>query len=179
VAANPAATRYAPSPQITAAVKARYIQKLDSSLPPDQAQHVAQVLGSRNLVAIWTQEMAPQGLHPNDVADAVASYWILNWIEANHTDINPAQARAVRDQLWRNMATGPIGRLSNSDRQVMAEQMMMQFVTESALYQKAVKDKNLPTLQRMSEGAETRFRNEMKIDLRGIALTGAGFVRKS
>jgi hypothetical protein len=177
---DPAATRFTPSPEVTTRTKARFIQMLSSRLPPEQAAKMQQTLGGRDLIAIWAHEMAPQGLHPNDVADAVASYWVLNWIMANHADANDGAARAVSNQIRRVMAVnGRLSSVTDSDRQAVAELLMMQFVTQSALYADAVKAHDEQALSRMGEGAEERFHNEMKIDLRGLKLTPAGFVRKS
>ncbi len=43
--------------------------------------------------------MREDGLRTGDLADAMAAYWILNWIMANQGDNNRTQALAVRDQV--------------------------------------------------------------------------------
>lgn len=171
-------TRYTPSPQISAAIKTQFIQHLDQALPPAQAQKMTDVIANHDLVGIWAREMAADGLHPNDMADAIASYWVLNWIMANHADSSPAQTVAVRNQIQLALAGGRISRLPDAGRQAVAEVAIIQFVTQSALYSNALKAHDSDTVAKLGEAAEQRFRNEMKIDLRSLALTDRGFARK-
>ena len=41
----------------------------------------------------WAGVVASDGLRPGDVADALASYWIINWMIATGGDNDRAQSR--------------------------------------------------------------------------------------
>jgi len=177
---DPNATGYRPSPKVSAMVKAVLIQQLKQAAGPAEAQRVRDALAGRDFVAIWTRAVASQGLHPNDMADALASYWILSWIIANHNADDPPGAwLAVRNQLWRTMASGQSPALPESMRQAVAEVRVIQFVLQLAAYQNARKSRDAATLARLSDDAERSFLSENKIDLRRLALTHKGFEKRN
>ena len=177
-AAGIAATGYTPSPDVSALVKTQFIKQIDRVVDSDEARKIGTALASRDIVAIWTHGMAPNGLHPNDLADAIASYWILNWMMANHGDLTPVQAQAVRDQIRAAIVVGRLAALTNVGRQEVAELMMIQFVIHSAIYETAIKANDADLIAKLGDAAEQRFQTEMKIDLRTLALTDQGFALK-
>jgi hypothetical protein len=180
---DPNATRYQPSAEVSARVKTLFIQllsqKLSQTAGPAEAQRVRDVLAERDLVSIWTRAVAPEGLHPNDMADAVASYWILNWVIANRAVEPPGAAVAVRNQLWPVMARGQLAALPESGRQSVAEVRVIQFVLQAATYQNARKSGDAARLARLSDDAEHDFLAENKIDLRRLTLTNKGFAKRN
>jgi hypothetical protein len=174
-----ATTRYTPSPQVSEAVKAQFIRQISQNLGPAQGQKIAAVLTSHDIVVIWAREMAPNGLHPDDLADAIASYWVLNWVIANHADTDRSKMVAVRNQIWRTLAADRVGQLPDASREAAAEAAIIQFVIQSAIYENALRTHEEDVVAKFADAAEERFMAQMKIDLRGLALTDQGFARKS
>ena len=117
------------------------------------------------------------GLHPGDMADAVTSYWILNWVMANGADSTGGQAQAVRRQVRRMIAANPgYGRLKEAERQEISEVLMLNFLIQHAAYTDAMARGDHATARRLGDAAVTRFQKEMGVDLRRLKLTDSGFV---
>ncbi len=171
-------TSYQPSPQISEMVRAQFIERIKQGLTPDESQKVANMLASHDPLEIWARAMAENGLHPNDVADAVASYWTLNWAMANHGDVSPTEALGVRNQIARIMLSGPLVKLADAGRQEMAETAIMEFVALSSAYVGAIRQNNEAGMDKLSDAAEQRFLTEEKIDLRQLVITEDGFSHK-
>lgn len=177
--ARTASTRFTPSPQVSAEVKAAFLQKLSQALGPDRGPKVAAVFANRDPVALWMSAMARNGFHANDMADALASYFVLSWCMANRADLNTPQVIAVRDQMQRAMATGQVAPLPESGRQVVAETAMLEFDVQSAIYANALHQHDEASVAKLGDMAEQRFLAEEKIDLRQLTITGQGLTRKT
>ena len=77
------------------------------------------------------------------------------------------------------LATTPgFAGLSEAQRQEMAELFMLNFLTQQAAYSRAYQANDAALKRRLGEAAVTRFRREMRLDLRALALTAQGFARK-
>ena len=119
------------------------------------------------------------GLHTGDLADALASYWVLNWTMANGGESSPEAIQAVRDQVRWAVANRPaLATLTNAEKQAMAEEAMLNFVYEVTGYLQARQARNGAMLGRFAAGAEMRFRREMSVDLRSLMLTSKGLEAK-
>ena len=46
-------------------------------------------------IGSWSGIVRSDGLRSGDVADAMAAYWVMNWVIANQGDNNRAQTLAV------------------------------------------------------------------------------------
>ena len=172
-------TSYRTSPAVSARVKAQYIQFIERTVSPSAAAGVRQVLSTRNPVSNWSSIVAGDGLRAGDAADALAAYWVLNWMIANGGDNNPAQTLAVRDQVRGIMSSNPaFARLDEAQRQEMAEALMLNFLMQHAAFTDAMQRRDQATLRRLGDAAVARFRNEMGVDLRQLQLTNAGFVKR-
>lgn len=135
-------------------------------------------MDERDPVRGWAKIVGSDGLRPGDMADAVASYWILNWVMANGGDNSRAEAQAVRRQVRRMIAASPgYGRLSEAQRQEISEVLMLNFLIQHAAYTDALQRGDSDTANRLGEAATARFQKEMGIDLRQLRLTDAGFVQ--
>ena len=120
-----------------------------------------------------------QGLRKGDLADALASYWVLNWAMANGRDSSGSAMQAVREQVRWAVANQPeLKRLTDAEKQAMAEEAMLNFVYEVTGYLQARQAGNDVMLGRFASGAEMRFRKEMAVDLQSLQLTDRGLEAK-
>lgn len=178
-AARPGSTRYTPSPQVSAELKAALLQKASQALGPEAGPKLVAAFANRDPVALWANAMARNGLHPNDVADVLASYFVLNWCMANRADLSTPQVIAVRDQMQRAVASGKVVQLPDAGRQIVAETAMFEFDIQSAVYANALHQHDQAALQKLGDAAEQRFQAEEKIDLRNLAITPEGLTPKA
>jgi hypothetical protein len=178
--AGPALTRttYRASPEVSARVRRQFADWMGQQAGAEGGRRIAEAMAQRDPVRNWAQIVGGDGLRPGDTADAMASYWILNWVMANGADNNRAQAQAVRDQVKPMIASNPgYARLNEAQRQEMSEILMLNFLIQHAAYIDAMKRGDRATARRLGDAAVARFRNEMGVDLRRLELTSNGFVR--
>ena len=171
-------THYQPSPQVSEMIRAQFIDRIKQGLSPDDSRKTANAFASHDPLELWARAMAESGLQPNDVADAVASYWTLNWAMANHGDVSPTEAVGVRNQIERVMLSGPLVQLADAGRQEVAETAIMEFVMLSSAYVGAIRQNDEADMDKLSDAAEQRFLTEDKIDLRQLVITEDGFSYK-
>jgi len=177
-AAAPASTAYRASPQVSARVRTQFVDWMGKQAGPDGGRRIAEALAQRDPVQNWAQIVGGDGLRPGDTVDALASYWILNWVMANGGDNNRAQAQAVRAQVRSMIAANPAyARLTEAQRQEMSETLMLNFLIQHAAYTDARKRGDRAAARRLGDAAVVRFRNEMGVDLRRLSLTDAGFIQ--
>ncbi|PLR27287.1 hypothetical protein SGCZBJ_07770 [Caulobacter zeae] len=171
-------TAYRPSPQVSAKVRAQFAQHMTRQTGPEGGRKVAAAMQARDPVRNWAQLVAADGLRPGDAADALAGYWVLNWMIANRGDNNRVQTLAVRDQVRAIMTSNPAyARLSEAQRQEFAEVLMLNFLVQQAAYVDALKRGDQAALQRLGDAAVARFKGEMGVDLRRLRLTERGFAK--
>ncbi|PWC33009.1 DUF6683 family protein [Azospirillum sp. TSO35-2] len=172
------ATTYRASPEVSARVRRQFADWMGKQAGAEGGRRIAEAMAQRDPVRSWAQIVGGDGLRPGDTADAMASYWILNWAMANGADNNRAQAQAVRNQVRAMIAADPgYARLSEAQRQEMAEVLMLNFLIQHAAYTDAMARGDQATARRLGDAAVARFRNEMGVDLRRLELTNAGFAR--
>ena len=98
-------------------------------------------------------------------------------IANGRTSNTGAEARAVRDQCRALLAANPqFTRLTDAQRQEMAEIWMLNFLLHAAAYGQAMSGKDAAMLGKLGDAATARFRNEMGVDLRRLRVTPTGFV---
>ncbi|CAN7255641.1 hypothetical protein LJR225_001202 [Phenylobacterium sp. LjRoot225] len=170
-------TRYRASPTVTDRVKRQYIAFIGKSLGPQAAGEYETALARRDFVTNWAQLVAPEGLRAGDAADALAAYWMLNYLMANGlVDVSGASGRVVAEQIRRSLVSNPtFARLNEAQRQEMAEVLMLNFITQQAAYEHAMGARDDALKRKLADAAVARFRNEMGVDLRQLRLTRAGF----
>lgn len=169
-----ASTAYTASPQVSARVKTQFVDNLRQSVGNAGADQIADTLEGTDPVAAWEAIVGGDGLRKGDVADAFASYWILNWVMANGADSTGPQAQAVREQV-RPIIAGQTD-LGDAGRQEMAEVMMLNFLIQHAAYVNALTSGDTQMQKQLGDAAHQRFTKEMGVDLRALSLTDEGFV---
>lgn len=169
-------TTYRASPAVSTRVRSQFAEFVGRNSGREAEQRVRAVLASGDPIGSWSGIVRSDGLRAGDVSDAMAAYWVMNWVMANQGDNNRTQTLAVRDQVRRSMAGGPVARLDDAGRQEMAEVLMLNFLVQHAAYVDAMQRGDNAMARRLGDAAVSRFRNEMGVDLRRLQLTDQGFV---
>lgn len=167
-------TSYRASPAVSTRVQSQFAEFVGGNLGPEAEQRVRSVLASGDPIGNWSDIVRSDGLRSGDVADAMAAYWVMNWVIANQGDNNRTQTLAVRDQVRRSMANGAVTTLDDAGRQEMAEVLILNFLVQHAAYVDALQRGDDAMARRLGDAAVARFRNEMGVDLRRLRLTDAG-----
>jgi|GEM_PF-353418 len=172
-----AATTYRSTPAVSTRVQSQFADFIERTAGREAAERARSAFRSGDPIASWAAIVREDGLRAGDVVDAMAAYWILNWIMANQGDNNRAQALAVRDQVRGIIGGSPaMARLDDAGRQEVAEVLMLNFLAQQATYVDAMQRGDQAMMRRLGDAAVTRFHNEMGVDLRRLQLTDAGFV---
>ena len=168
-------TAYTRDAAVSGQVQTGFLQGLERRLNGAQAEAIARDLRQNDPVTRWAGMVSGDGLRTGDLADALASYWVLNWAMANGGESSPAEMQAVRDQVrWAVENRPELARLTDAEKQAMAEEAMLNFVYEVTGYLQARQAGNGAMLGRIAAGAELRFRREMAVDLKSLLLTSKG-----
>lgn len=176
--ATPAAiTSYRPSPAVSVRVRRQFVSWMGGKVGTADAARLGAAMERADPLQNWSRLVSGDGLRTNDMADALAGYWILNWVMANGADNNRSQTLAVRGQVRAILVANPgQARLSEAQRQEMSETLILNFLIQHAAYDDAMRRGDRTLMRRLGDAAVTRFRSEMGVDLRQLRLTDAGFV---
>jgi len=178
--ASAASTTYAASPAVSQRVRRDFSGWVGQQAGPEAGRRVDAILRTGDPVKSWSGIVGGDGLRPGDLADALASYWVLNWVMANGGDSNRAQAQGVLRQVRDLIGDTPAyARLDSAGRQAMAETLMLNFLLQHAAYTDALQRGDRALARRLGDAATARFQREMGLDLRRLDLTTAGFVRRA
>lgn len=171
-------TRYVASPAVTARVQRQFVDFVRSQSGAAGGAAMAQAFASKDLLAAWTRQAAPDGMRVNDVADVMAEYWVTNWLIANRRmEAPPRKVQAVRAQVYRAFGSNAAyARLNNAQRQELAEVLVYNVLLQGEVAGDAMRRHDTALVARAGEAAVGRFRNEMGVDLRKLALTDTGFI---
>lgn len=169
-------TTFNASPEVRRRVRGQFVDWVKSNAPAMPAAEEAR-LRQADFVAEWTNAVREDGLKPGDTADALAAYWLLNWMMANGRQSNTAaEAQAVRDQTRRLLqANSGFAALRDAHKQELAEVWMMNFLLQGNAYFDAIKRGDKVLSAKLGEAAAMRFRNEMGVELTRLRLTPTGF----
>ncbi|NIJ20387.1 hypothetical protein FHS95_002079 [Sphingomonas naasensis] len=176
-AAAPVSTRYRGAPAVSAKVRAQFADFI-ARADPAHAERLRQTIAAHDLLGLWEKHVATDGLRRGDVADAMAAYWVQNWQIANKVAFaSRAQVQAVRGQVARSLGASPaFAKMADAERQAMAETFMLNFVAQGSAFSDAAARGDAAATARLSDAAAARFRKDVKLDLRSLKLTAAGFV---
>lgn len=173
------ATTYRASPAVRARVETQYLAFIGQNAPAD-ADIVRADLARFDAPDAWSRIVGRTGFRSGDVADAMAAYWILNWMIANNeTADRPddrARAAAVKRQVSGIIASDPtFTALDDAQKQEMAEALMLNFIYQHKVFSEAARTGDSGLQGRLAQAAVSRFRSEMGVDLRQLRLTTDGF----
>ncbi|AHE52027.1 DUF6683 family protein [Sphingomonas sanxanigenens] len=143
-----------------------------------QAAAELEGLFRQDLLGMIAPEMRRMGLDMDDMADMTAVYWVAAWEASNGIvgrKTDPRLARGARDQIARTFAgNAGLARMSDRDKQDVADTMLLQAILVEARMQTAAANPSMR--KQVSDAVHTEAGQLIKTDLRRVKLTPAGFV---
>ena len=169
-------TGYRPSPTVSLRLQRAFLDRVRWSSGTEARDQLAAAFAERAPVDIWHDLVAGDGLERNNVADALTAYWVLNWVAANGAYSTRIDNAPIQRQLRIAFANdASFHRLSDQQRQELAEGYILDFLVEHAALNAAVERRDIATLQRLAASAVTRFRQKMNVDLLSVEPGPQGF----
>lgn len=170
-------TSYRPSEVASARLLQQYLVDVRLRAGSEVRDRLNAAFAEKTPVELWLELVSADGLKANDVADALAAYWVLNWITANGAYALKIDHLPVRAQLAAAMSSDPSFRaLTNRQRQEMAERYVLDFLVQHALLTDALARKDMGALLELSGAATARFRQELGVDLLALVPGPEGLV---
>ncbi len=164
---------YSASPAVRSKMLSKFITMLEG-LSPDMAAQ----LDGIDLVELVGEELAKNGLNPNNIVDAYAAYMLTMYdITDGFTgDRTPAQLLGTRDMVFETMkSVDSFHSLSDANKQEAAEGLLLQAVLFAAVYEGVANDPVASAnVQQEVRGAA----KEMSLDIDLFQMTPNGLVRK-
>lgn len=175
-----ATTTYRASPAVSKQVQTRLIAFVAKSNSPETVAQLKRDLQT-DLIGAWAKQMAADGLKRGDVADAMTANWVQSWQVANNVmETKRAQVQGARRQLASILTSNAgFAKLSNAQRQEMAEGFIYSQALQSAAYLDAVRRGDKTLQKQISDGTHVGFKKSMGLDLRTVKLSNTGFAIKS
>lgn len=172
-------TGYRPSAAVSEKAQRQFIAFLRQTSCDAGAFAAADTFARAHPSEIWTGLVAMNGLRSGDAVDAIAGYWMLNWIIANRAHDADFDTAPILRQVRTALASDPqFPRLTEAERQEMSEILMMNFLVQHAVYSDAVVTGNSTMLAQLGNAAVARFKQEAGVDLRALAVTPQGFAAR-
>jgi hypothetical protein len=169
-------TSYRHSPSISARLQRDFLDRIRWSSGVEARDTLAEAFAERSPVEIWQELVASDGLEAHNVVDALTSYWVLNWVAANGAYTAEIDSAPVQRQLRIAFANEPsFHKLSDQQRQEMAEGYILNFLVEHAALNAAVEQRDVDTLNKLAASAVLRFRRTMNVDLLSVVPGPEGF----
>ena len=172
-------TSYWPSPSVSARLQREFLDRVRWSAGMAARDSLAAAFAEKSPVDTWLELVAPDGLEANNVADALTAYWVLNWVAANGAYDTKVDNAPIRRQLRAAFGNDPnFLKLSDQQRQELAEGYILAFLVEHAALNRAVGQRDTATLQQLAASAVARFRQKMRVDLLSVEPGPDGFVAR-
>jgi hypothetical protein len=168
---------YAPSKQRTLENLKNFINTRRESNPVG-AEQLEQLVASTDVIGMVQQVFSQFGLERNNVASAQTLYWISMWGLANKQHNAPSlqSVQAVAKQVENGLKnSAEFAAMSNSDKQALAEELMMLTALLDSTSEKAKSD---PALAAQAAKASMEGSRKSGLDLDKMTLTENGFVAK-
>lgn len=169
-------TGYRPSPTVSARLQREFLDRIRWSAGVEARDSLAIAFAERSPVDIWLELVASDGLEANNVADALTSYWVLNWVAANGAYAAKIDSAPIQRQLRIAFANDAnFLKMGDQQRQELAEGYILDFLVEHAALNAAVEQRDVETLNKLAASAILRFRQKMKVDLLSVVPGPDGF----
>ena len=143
---------------------------------PQKAARIEQVLSQQDVIGTFARDMAPYGLKPNNVADAMTAYWISMWMVANQASGPTVGAvHGVKRQVSLNLLNdAAIAGASEEQLQEVAEGLIYEAMFALGIRANAI---NVGDPKRLDILSENAYKNMLKlgVDIRAMNLTEKGF----
>jgi hypothetical protein len=169
-------TSYRASPTVSARLQREFLTEIRWSAGAATRDSLAAAFAERPPLEIWQELVRKDGLVTGNVADALTSYWVLNWITANAAYSTKVDNAAIKRQLEMAFSTDAnFTSLSDQQRQELAEGYILDFLVQHAALNDAVERKDIATLNNLAGAALQRFREQMGVNLRALVPGPNGF----
>ncbi|MFD2649047.1 DUF6683 family protein [Devosia albogilva] len=173
-------TSYTPSAAVTYRVKRSFLDGVYRSAGADARAAFRERFDEKSHELIWQDLVEPYGMRIGNVADALAAYWMLNWMVANAAFTVDVPPGPVRRQLHQALSVDRSFRALNDDqRQVMAERLMLDFLVLHAAMSTALRNQDVATLQGLAREAVVTFRRQYGVDLLALEPGADGLAPRS
>jgi len=172
-------TGYRPSPTVSARLQREFLERIRWSAGIAARDSLSAAFAERDPVDIWLELVSKDGLTANNVADALTSYWVLNWVAANGAYAQKVDSAPVQRQLRIAFANDAnFLKMGDQQRQELAEGYILNFLVEHATLNAAVERGDVDTLKRLATSAVLRFRQKMNVDLLSVVPGPDGFINR-
>ena len=170
-------TRYTSSPAVKARVRAQFLALVRRTSGEAAARAVGASMAQHDPLALWASHNAIDGMRLGDVADVMAEYWAMQWQMANRIEsVEPVKVQGVRRMMAAALLSSPgFPTLSDAQRQEMAENLIYNQLLQGDAYVLAAKRGDPSLMRQVSDAAAARFRANLGMDPRALAITPAGF----
>lgn len=169
-------TSYQASAVVSLRVQRRFLDDVRWAAGVDMRKRLEATFAERRPVEIWQEIVGKDGFATGNVADALAAYWILNWITANAAYGVKVDGAAVQAQVRAAMANDPNFRsIGDQKRQETAEEYILNFLIEHAALNDALAREDTGALTLLATEAVSRFRRKLNIDLLSLVPGPNGF----
>jgi hypothetical protein len=168
-------TRLQRRAQVTESVRRAVVERIRANNAAG-AQQFDVASRQNDMVALFVEDAARNGVDGNDVADVAALYWITAWsVVHRHAPTTPEIA-AVRAQVRGALAQAPeLLAASDDEKQEMADDMIFQLMLLQAAFEQARARKDDAALSMLAQSTwQTALQN--KVDLRAMRLGDDGLV---
>lgn len=170
-------TQYQRSEAVTYRVQRGFLDSIRLTAGSKARSELASAFAERSPGDIWLGLVAQEGLKTGDVADALAAYWILNWVTANRAYGTRVDSQPVRQQVYDALVKDAnFLSLNNDQKQEMAEGYILNFLLEHGLLNDAVERRDVQALSRLQQASVARFRQQLGIDLLALEPGPEGLV---
>ena len=169
-------TSYRPSAVVTARVQRKFLEDLRWSSGVQVRDALTAAFAERSPAETWRELVEADGLTVNNVTDALTAYWVLNWITAN----GAYETRVDHEPIRRQLAAAFAGdanflRLSDLQKQELAEGYILNFLLQHAALNEAVRRRDSQALYKLAVASLGRFRQDMGVNLLALAPGPDGF----
>jgi hypothetical protein len=168
---------FKPSPAVRAANIAKFVAGM-KHINADAGAQMEQAFAQMDVFTQIEQGLVPFGLHIDNIADAYTVYFMNGWMAANgRLDQNTKeQAAGTKASVERVFASSPdIGKLSDEDKQSMAEGLLLQAMLYDMMLQGSASD---PAAFKKVQADVRAALKESSIDVDLFELKINGLLRK-
>lgn len=169
-------TSYRPSASVSARVQREFLETVRWSAGAEMRDALSATFAERPATEIWLDLVKEDGLVLNNVADALTAYWVLNWITANAAYSARLNHAPIQRQLRIAFFNDPgFVRMSDQQKQELAEGYILNFLMEHAALNRAVAARDVETLSKLAAASVMRFQSQMGVNLLTLVPSAHGF----
>lgn len=144
---NSNAHRYTPSASVSTQINRQMVQALRSDLQAvgrlnSQSEQELNALAQANLIGQVKNALKSDGYEPNSLATAMGFWVVVNYGISEQKDLSRLKAHTMVKQLQASIATTELASLSNSEKQLMAENLYWAGTLQMGMYLQAVQAGN-------------------------------------